>query len=121
MQEIRNDYAGMFGVARYWLTRGPRPRYKGGMKTTTKQTPGPRDADEARIDATVDGAIRASTTEDRTVHLDARDLGVDRGALCDALAILSDDSADTDARTEYWGADDDGADWRVHVAAEVRS
>ena len=31
------------------------------------------------------------------------------------LSRLSDDSTETEKLTEYWGTDDDGHDWRVHV------
>jgi len=31
------------------------------------------------------------------------------------LASLSDDSVKNGAVIEYWGSDDDGAEWRVHL------
>jgi hypothetical protein len=31
------------------------------------------------------------------------------------LAALSDDSVENGAVIEYWGTDDDGAEWRVHL------
>ena len=31
------------------------------------------------------------------------------------LASLSDDSVENGAVIEYWGWDDDGAEWRVHL------
>ncbi len=32
-----------------------------------------------------------------------------------SLAALAEDSVTNGAVTEYWGTDDDGAEWRVHL------
>ena len=33
----------------------------------------------------------------------------------DVLAVQADGSAENGDVTEYWGANDDGAEWRIHV------
>lgn len=39
----------------------------------------------------------------------------DWGGLQDALLAQCDDSVETDGLIEYWGSDDAGATWRVHL------
>lgn len=34
------------------------------------------------------------------------------------LGLACDDSAETDNRVEYWGTDDAGNEWRVHLAGD---
>lgn len=57
----------------------------------------------------VTDAIAQSITRDATITLD------DAPGLRDELLGRSDDNAQTDGVAEYWGTDDDGNDWRVHV------
>jgi hypothetical protein len=35
--------------------------------------------------------------------------------LADVLAVLSSDSAENGSEHEFWGTDDDGDEWRVHL------
>jgi hypothetical protein len=63
--------------------------------------------------STVDRAIRDSVTTNSIVTIDG-DADVRR-----ELTSRCDNSVDTTGErgplTEYWGRDDDGDDWRVHV------
>ena len=57
-------------------------------------------------------SIATSILEDRVVHLAytyALEIGLDEA--CDA-------SAKTETAHEYWGCDDAGSDWRIHLIAE---
>ena len=58
----------------------------------------------------VEDAIADSSREDRTVTLD------DEPGLRDELLVASDDNAEVDGVVQYWGTDDEGRLWRVHVA-----
>jgi len=58
----------------------------------------------------VEDAIADSSREDRTVTLD------DEPGLRDELLVASDDNAEVDGVVQYWGTDDEGRPWRVHVA-----
>jgi hypothetical protein len=62
--------------------------------------------------ATVAAAIAESVTRN-----DIIDVPYD-AEVADELLVLSDDSADTEAVTEYWGTTEDGDPWRVHMARE---
>ncbi len=62
-------------------------------------------------------AIRASVLENRIVNLvGSEDV---MSAIAGHLLTLSDDNVESDGVREYWGVDDDGNEWRVHVAKEV--
>lgn len=41
-------------------------------------------------------------------------------AAAEDLSAASDGSADGNDVTEYWGTDDDGSEWRVHMRAAAR-
>jgi hypothetical protein len=41
--------------------------------------------------------------------------GVSGERACKALAEICDDSVENGRVTEYWGTDDEGREWRVHV------
>ena len=58
----------------------------------------------------VEDAIADSSREDRTVTL------ADEPGLRDELLVASDDNAEVDGVVQYWGTDDEGRPWRVHVA-----
>jgi hypothetical protein len=58
-------------------------------------------------------AIAISVREGRIVHVGFDD--VDGGALLTAFAAECDDSVVSGDETEYWGTEDEGAEWRVHV------
>ena len=64
---------------------------------------------ERRARQEVRQAIEDSIREDRIVHLAAAP------EIIAALTATCEDYAEVDAVTEYWGADDNGNDWRVHV------
>ena len=58
----------------------------------------------------VEDAIADSSREDRIVMLD------DESGLRDELLVASDDNAEAAGVVQYWGTDDGGRPWRVHVA-----
>lgn len=58
----------------------------------------------------IETAIRESIQADRIVTIDGD------AATHDALTLRADDSADAGDVTEYWGTNDDGQAWRIHVA-----
>lgn len=62
---------------------------------------------------TAKSAIRESITRDRIVTLDYD------ADLVDELSSLCDDSVEAYGLTEYWGTDEDGDSWRVHVVDEA--
>ena len=62
-----------------------------------------------RINATVIDAIDRSISHDEIVYLD------DEPGLRDALLAECDDNVESDGVAEYWGEDDNGDEWRVHV------
>lgn len=43
----------------------------------------------------------------------------DKPGLRDALSVVCDDNAKNDGVHEYWGTDDEGCTWRVHVRLKV--
>lgn len=59
-------------------------------------------------------AIHESIVRNRIVEL--KDNAEDRRY----LARHCDDSVETGQVTEYWGVDDDGNDWRVHIAWRIK-
>lgn len=59
-------------------------------------------------------AIERSVSHNEIVTID-----YDAEAAID-LSLESDDSADGEGVTEYWGTDEAGNEWRVHVRDEVR-
>lgn len=61
---------------------------------------------------TAQQAIETSIMENRTVHLDYD------AATMQELLVESDDSADSETETEYWGTTEEGSEWRVHVAID---
>jgi antitoxin component of MazEF toxin-antitoxin module len=54
-------------------------------------------------------AISDSIQTDSIIHLP-----YDENTAADLLAEC-EDSTDSDTETEYWGTDDDGQTWRVHM------
>ena len=54
-------------------------------------------------------AIARSTSHTEIVTID------DAPGLRDALLVLCDDTVENDGLAEYWGTDDEGAPWRIHV------
>ena len=81
----------------------------------TKKEQAPADGLVSRIDGDtlvrrVEDAIADSSREDRTVTL------ADEPGLRDELLVASDDNAEVDGVVQYWGTDDEGRPWRVHVA-----
>lgn len=63
----------------------------------------------AKTAKTIGQAIRESIQTDRIVTIEGN------AATHEALLALADDSADQPELTEYWGTDDDGRSWRIHV------
>jgi len=57
----------------------------------------------------IENAINESIANDCIVHLDHTP------ELADELQSICDDSVDNDGVIEYWGVDDDGRDWRIHL------
>jgi hypothetical protein len=74
---------------------------------------------EQAIRESIEQAIRESIARDRIVTIDGD------ASIREALSSLADDSVETaydrgpgvplGALTEYWGTDDEGDHWRVHV------
>lgn len=77
-------------------------------------TAGDLGVSDADAEQTVRQAIRDSIARDEIVHLEHD------AAVVNELTALADDSADTAGEHEFWGEDNDGSSWRVHVAREVR-
>ncbi len=60
---------------------------------------------------TIEQAIEQSQQENRTVTLSEYDL-----AMVEDLVCASDDNVLNGGDWEFWGTDDDGNTWRVHLA-----
>lgn len=56
-------------------------------------------------------AIERSISHNEIVHIEANPASEEFLA----LSAASDDSVDTGGMIEFWGTDDDGNKWRVHV------
>ncbi len=65
--------------------------------------------ERADVDATVRAAIANSVRTTLIVLLR------DAPGLRDTLSAHCDDNAESDGVAEYWGTDDDGDEWRIHV------
>jgi hypothetical protein len=62
----------------------------------------------------------AADAIDRSIsHTEIVTIDYDSDAASD-LSAASDDSVEANGLTEYWGTDDDGNEWRVHMRDEVR-
>lgn len=61
--------------------------------------------------AIIEVAIAQSIATNSIVHMEGD------ADVIDALAAYCDDSAERANVLEYWGTDDDGNDWRIHVVA----
>lgn len=61
---------------------------------------------------TVETAIDLSKSHNEIVTIVG---GQHYAALCADLSDECEDSVDAGERVEFWGADDDGVEWRVHV------
>jgi hypothetical protein len=101
------------GMKDGWTPDQWRAAIDAAMKETFCENPPPEIV--SRIDGDtlvrrVEDAIADSSREDRTVTLD------DEPGLRDELLVASDDNAEVDGVVQYWGTDDEGRPWRVHVA-----
>lgn len=80
---------------------------------------------ENAVEQVVARAIELSVHTDKIVYLDASDIDAaitspdGNDATCEdfiyELASVSDGSADGMGCTEYWGEDNEGNNWRVHL------
>jgi hypothetical protein len=70
--------------------------------TTTTTTTNNTETEAERL-------IAESVHRDRIVTVDHS------GDVADDLAACCEDSVTTRNGTEYWGTDDDGGEWRVHL------
>lgn len=61
---------------------------------------------------TAQEAIARSISHNEIVHVDY-DLGT-----AEDLMVLCEDHTTGNDEEEYWGVDDDGATWRVHMAVD---
>ena len=62
-------------------------------------------------------SVRTNQIVNHTIDLANGD---EAGDLLDELAEMAEDSVDAnDGVTEFWGTDEDGAEWRVHVKLEI--
>lgn len=71
----------------------------------------------ANVAAVVSQAIARSIVHNEIVHIEAGPV-VARGELAEvheALLAECEDGADNDGVTEYWGTNESGREWRVHV------
>jgi len=65
----------------------------------------------------VKDAIERSVSHNEIVHL-SPDTG-DIEAICLALLVECDDNVEANGVAEYWGEDEDGEPWRVHVDSDT--
>ena len=70
---------------------------------------------------TITQSIEVSIREDRIVHLEARidtqewvNLAAALGEACEDYAETQDADSGNEVR-EYWGTDEDGDSWRIHL------
>lgn len=61
---------------------------------------------------TAESLITDSITTDSIIHAEYS------AALTRALLTRAEDSVDTQSGTEFWGTDDDGNTWRIHLDSE---
>lgn len=62
-----------------------------------------------QIDNTIDNALFLSVTQNRIVHLEYSE------ELHDQMLSLCDDWTNGESCNEYWGTNDEGDEWRVHL------
>jgi antitoxin component of MazEF toxin-antitoxin module len=63
-----------------------------------------------KMHATAAEAIEASIARNEITRCERTDANIED------LLVLCDDSTDSNDESEYWGSDDEGNEWRVHVA-----
>lgn len=66
---------------------------------------------------TVERAIHTSIRENRIVHLSREAIANEAEAVRVDLLAACDDWTEGNDEIEFWGSDDDGDEWRVHVQA----
>ena len=72
---------------------------------------------ESRLSRWIDDSIADSIRDDRIVHLRPAS-AAGRAKLIEALSCRADDYVLCDnTDSEFWGSDEDGDAWRVHVDA----
>lgn len=77
--------------------------------------------DEARVARLVERAISDSIGYTKVSHIseDALDnSAVTHQDVRDAIASLCENSVDVGTHEEFWGATEDGDEWRVHLATD---
>lgn len=67
------------------------------------------------MNRTVEQAITRSISHQEIVTIDLAHGLYDSQILADLQVACEDSVAANDARTEYWGTNEDGDEWRVHV------
>lgn len=71
---------------------------------------------QSAVTSRFDGWIRQSARQTETIHL-----GIDERVTEEELAVLiieCEDSCWIPGESQYWGTTEDGAEWRIHVAAD---
>jgi hypothetical protein len=64
---------------------------------------------------TVERAINTSIRENRIVTLPTVSIAHEYDVVLTDLTCASDDRAEANDVIEFWGTDDDGDEWRVHI------